>query len=122
VQEGAEIKRPERRASKRFLIERKILYRVLTPRHTDMSGTGKTVNMSSVGILISTDQILTPGWRVEVEVDGPFQIDDVVSPKLIVTGRIVRVENAAVPIAAVKISSHVFKTRPPRNIRINPLS
>jgi hypothetical protein len=86
-----------------------------------MSGTGKTVNMSSVGILISTDQILTPGWRVEVEVDGPFQIDDVVSPKLIATGRIVRAENVAVPRAAIKISSHAFKTGAARNIRIDPV-
>jgi hypothetical protein len=122
VQEGAETERPDRRASKRFSIERKIRYRVLSRGHIDIAGSGTTVNMNSVGMLASTDQMLTPGWRVEVEVDGPFQIDDVVSPKLIVKGRIVRVENAVVPIAAVKISSHTFKTGPPRNIRIEPFS
>ena len=45
---------PERRASERFLIERRIRYRGVG-RSVGISGTGKTVNMSSVGMLIATD-------------------------------------------------------------------
>ena len=81
---------PERRASQRFSIDRRIRYRVVGRRHAGVSGDGKTVNMSSVGILIATDQILSYGWRVEVEIEGPFRVDDQVFSKLVVTGTIVR--------------------------------
>ena len=67
--------RPERRASERFSIERRIRYRGVG-RSVGISGTGKTVNMSSVGMLIGTDRSLSVGSRIEVEVDGPFQVDD----------------------------------------------
>jgi len=57
--------------------------------------------MSSVGMLIATDRGLSVGWRIEVEVDGPFQVDDQVYWKLIVTGSIVRSESGAVPLVAL---------------------
>jgi hypothetical protein len=115
VSSGRTNDQPERRASQRFSIDRKIRYRVMTRGHRDVSGSGKTVNMSSVGMLITTDQVLSPGWRVEVEVAGPFQVDDRVFLKQVITGRIVRSETGAVPLAALKISGHVFQTGGLRN-------
>jgi hypothetical protein len=67
---------PERRASKRFSIERRIRYRTLGRGSIGISDSGRTVNMSSVGMLITTDRVLSVGWCIEVEVDGPFQVDD----------------------------------------------
>jgi c-di-GMP-binding flagellar brake protein YcgR len=99
---------PERRASKRFSIERTISYRVVGHGPVGASGSGTTVNMSSGGMLIATDRILSPGWRVEVEVAGPFQVDDRVLLKLVIMGRIVRSESGAVTLAALKISRHPF--------------
>ena len=75
-----------------------------------LSGSGKTINMSSAGMLIETDQVLLPGWRVEVEVSGPFQVDDQVFLKLLVTGRIVRSVSSPVPLAGLHISRHTFQT------------
>ena len=63
----------ERRASKRFSIQRTISYRVVGHGPVGASGSGKTVNMSSRGMLIVTDRILSPGWRLRVEVAGPFE-------------------------------------------------
>jgi hypothetical protein len=48
--------------------------------------------MSSVSMLIATDRGLSVGWRIEVELDGPFQVDDQVYWKLLVTGSVVRSE------------------------------
>lgn len=101
---------PERRASERFSIDRRIRYRVVSRGRAGVSGNGKTVNMSSVGILIATDHTLSRGWRMEVEVEGPFQVDGQVFSKLVVTGTIVRTETSPVPLAALKISSHEFRT------------
>lgn len=103
---------PDRRASKRFSIERRIRYRTAGRGSIGISGSGRTVNMSSVGMLIATDRGLSVGWRIEVEVDGPFQVDDQVYWKLIVTGSIVRSESGAVPLVALKISRHEFRGLP----------
>ena len=46
---------PERRASKRVSIERRIRYRGVGRGSNGMSGSGTTVNMSSAGMLIATD-------------------------------------------------------------------
>jgi hypothetical protein len=64
--------------------------------------------MSSGGMLIATDRLLSPGWRVEVEVAGPFQIDDRVLLKLVLKGRILRSESGVVTLAALRISGHSF--------------
>jgi hypothetical protein len=61
-------------------------------------------------MLIETEQGLLPGWRVEIEVSGPFQVDDQVFLKLFVTGRIVRSVNSPVPLAGLQISRHTFQT------------
>jgi hypothetical protein len=108
---------PERRASERFAIERRIRYRAVGRGSIGISGNGRTVNMSSVGILIATDRGLSVGCRIEAEVDGPFQVDNQVYWKLIVTGSIVRSETRAVPLVGVKISSHEFRTTRVRLIR-----
>ena len=66
--------------------------------------------MSSVGMLIATDRSLSVGSRVELEVDGPFEVDDKFYWKLIVTGTIVRSETELTPLVGLKISSHEFRT------------
>lgn len=101
----------ERRASKGYSIERTIHYRVVGHGPVGASGSGKTVNVSSGGVLIATDRVLSPGWRVEVEVDWPFQVADKVSRKLVVMGQTVRSENnGAVALTGLKISRHAFLT------------
>jgi hypothetical protein len=107
---------PERRASKRFAIERRIRYRGAGRVAIGISVVGRTVNMSSVGMLIASDRDLPVGSRVELEVEGPFEVDDKVYWKLIVTGSVVRSETGAVTLVALKISSHEFRTRRDRPV------
>jgi hypothetical protein len=66
--------------------------------------------MSSVGLLIATDQVLSPGMRVKVEVSWPVKLDERVYLKLVVLGRIVRTESGTVALAGLKISRHAFHT------------
>src|SRR5688572_3681549 len=53
----------ERRSSDRFPIEREVRYRILSKRSNGEAeeGIGTTVNISSNGVLFTTDQILMPG-------------------------------------------------------------
>ena len=99
---------PERRASKRFSIERTISYRVVGYGPVGESGSGKTVNISSCGILIVTDRPLPRGMRLEIEVDWPVIAADVGSLKLSIQGQIVRSKKNDVALAGVKILRHTF--------------
>jgi c-di-GMP-binding flagellar brake protein YcgR len=100
----------ERRASKRFSIERTISYRVVSHDPVGASGSGKTVNISSGGILIVTDRPLSPGMRLEIEVDWPLMTAEVGSLKLFVEGQIVRSKRNDVALAGVKILRFTFHT------------
>ena len=97
----------ERRASDRFPIERDLRYKILSKRNGDESGTGRTVNMSSNGVLFSTGSVLLPGRRVEVDINWPAQLNSKVSLKLVARGRVVRYEQG---MAAMEIQQYEFRT------------
>jgi hypothetical protein len=97
----------ERRAADRFPIERDVKYRILSKRNGDESGAGKTVNLSSNGVLFTTDSILLPGRRVEVAISWPAQLNSTVSLKLVARGRVVRFEQG---MAAMEIQQYEFRT------------
>jgi hypothetical protein len=97
----------ERRASDRFPIERDLRYKILSKRSGDEGGTGKTVNMSSNGVLFSTETTLLPGRRLEVSINWPAQLNSKVSLKLVARGRVVRYEHG---LAAMEIQQYEFRT------------
>lgn len=97
----------ERRSSSRFPIEREVFYRVLNKRSQNESGSGITKNMSSSGILFTTEHTLLPGKRVEVAISWPAQLDNKCPLKLIARGRVVRSEPG---LAAVEIQQYEFRT------------
>jgi hypothetical protein len=100
----------ERRASPRFLIECDVRYRIVGGSVSKPLGVGRTVNMSSGGLLFTTERLLSPGLRVEIEMDWPVERDEGVTQKLIIMGQIVRSETRTVSLAGVKISRHAFQT------------
>jgi hypothetical protein len=80
---------------------------VLNKKSSQEAGTGRTINMSSRGLLFTTDQVLLPGRSVEVSVSWPAQLNQSCPLKLVAKGRIVRIEPG---MAAVEIQSHEFRT------------
>jgi hypothetical protein len=104
----------ERRASGRFPIERDIRYRILNKRENHLlEGVGKTVNISSNGVLFTTDQLLVPGKRVELSISWPAQLDNRCNLKLVARGRIARTEDGFV---AVEIQQYEFRTMSSRGL------
>ena len=97
----------DRRQSDRFPIEREVRYRVMNKRGADEAGDGKTLNISSSGVLFSTDQMLLPGRRLEVFINWPAQLNAKCALKLVARGRVVRFEQGRV---AIEIQQYEFRT------------
>jgi len=100
---------PERRSADRFPIEREVRYRILSKRAPGEpeEGTGTTVNISSNGVLFTTEQALIPGKRLEISISWPAELDNRCQLKLVARGRIARLEEGR---AAVEIQQYEFRT------------
>src|SRR5256885_12040244 len=96
----------DRRHSDRFPIEREVRYRVLSKRSGEESGDGKTINISSSGVLFTSDHILLPGRRMELSISWPAQLDNKCALKLVARGRVVRFEEGR---AAIEIQQYEFR-------------
>jgi len=102
----------DRRHSDRFPIEREVRYRVLSKRTAEESGDGKTINISSSGVLFTSSHVLLPGRRMELSISWPAQLDNKTALKLVARGRVVRFEQGR---AALEIEQYEFRTQPSAN-------
>jgi hypothetical protein len=101
-------KRGERRLSGRFPITQEVVYTVIDGRSRSQAQVGKTVDMSSRGILFTTPVSLDPGRRLEISVNWPARLDGTCRLKLVALGRVVRSEEDR---AAIAIEHYEFKTQ-----------
>ena len=97
-----------RRRTGRFPIVREIRYRVATKDNLYEAGVGATINISSNGVLFTTEQPILPGRRVEIAISWPAELNRNTALKLVARGRIVRVENGK---AAIEIQQYEFRTQ-----------
>lgn len=98
----------DRRHSDRFPIERDIRYKVVSKRGGEEAGEGKTLNISSSGVMFTTRQILVPGRRLEVSISWPAQLNNKCALKLVARGRVVRYEEGC---AAIELQQYEFRTQ-----------
>jgi hypothetical protein len=99
----------DRRASNRMPIEREVRYKVMGGKKSiKQVGLGKTLNMSSGGVLFTTETPLPAGERVELNVSWPAQLNDTLPLKLVAMGRLVRADDGQ---AAISVERYEFKTR-----------
>jgi hypothetical protein len=96
----------DRRLSSRFPVHEEVKYRLLNSK-IKLSGTGRTLDMSSGGILFTTEQELTPGRTVELSVNWPAKLGNCLL-KFVAVGRVVR---SGPSQAAVRIQRYEFRTR-----------
>ena len=98
----------DRRHSDRFPIEREVRYRVLNKRSSEETGDGKTINISSSGVLFTVEHMLLPGRRMELAISWPAQFNNKCALKLVARGRVVRFEGGR---AAIEIQQYEFRTQ-----------
>jgi PilZ domain len=99
----------ERRGNSRYPVREDVRYSVLQSKAVQMNGSGKTLNISSGGILFTTSERLQPWQLVEVAVNWPATLHGTCLLQLVATGRVVRSDNDT---AAIRIERYEFRTRP----------
>jgi hypothetical protein len=98
----------ERRSSGRFPIHQEVRYSLLEEKGRVEGGLGRTIDMSSRGILFTTIDPLHTGRRIEVAVNWPARLDGTCRLKLVAMGRVVRSEGQR---AAIVIEQYEFRTQ-----------
>ncbi len=98
----------DRRSKARFPLRLTVRYRNLSGRPS-LVGAGRTVNMSSCGLLIASDEApVHTGARLQLTVDWPFLLHGITPLQLIVSCRVTR----CLPEEfAVKVDQYQFKTK-----------
>ena len=94
---------------------------VLGSPHAEV-GCGITIDISSSGLLLATDRVLSPGLKVELRIHWPAKLDGRVRLNLVVFGKVIRVASEGVMQAGVKIDRYVFRTHSPyaeQKVRLN---
>jgi len=98
----------DRRLGVRFPIDCALRYRVSGEKSENADGSGRTINMSSSGILFVTANPVAPGNRIQLWVSWPAKLNQKCAMNLVLRGTVVRAERGAV---AVKINHREFRTR-----------
>ena len=106
-----EVIHQDRRDDRRYPIELELRYKVIARSRIQLNGGGRTMNMSSGGVLFGGDQSLPAGAFVELSIHWPVLLRDTRPLTLLIVGRVVRCEDRTV---AVKTSRYEFVTRPGR--------
>ena len=100
----------DRRAAIRFPIAQDVRYKLFRGR-TVQAGAGKSINMSSSGILFDGGPVEVCR-KIEVSVNWPMQLGGACRLKLVAQGRVVRCEDGRV---AVAIERYEFRTQGSRS-------
>ena len=107
----SELTNTNRRAAERMAIEQEVCFRGLNRKGAETAGAGRTVNISSSGVLFRTERPLAPGSRLEIDIDWPARLNDKCALKLVARGRVVRSRDG---LAAIEIVQHEFRTKSAR--------
>jgi hypothetical protein len=97
----------ERRGAKRYGMHLQLRWKLIRRRREIDAGTGRTVDVSSAGILFETGSDLGIGLNVEMSIAWPALLHNVKPMQLFITGRIVRAGHGW---AALRTVTHEFRT------------
>jgi hypothetical protein len=100
----------ERRSNRRYPIDLSMQYDLGPQEGPEGArmGSGQVVNISSGGVLVSSDCPITPGVRIRLRLEWPARLNDSVPLALHIEGRTVR---SSGPLTAVRILKSEFRTR-----------
>ena len=102
------LRHEERRLRRRLPITQPVRYKIQEGlKRTEQIGSGNTLNMSSSGVLFTTEPALPQGDRIELAVNWPVTLNGV-PLELVIWGQVVRADERQ---AAMSVERYEFKTR-----------
>jgi len=96
----------ERRSKIRYPVSLNVKYRTVG-RSNRVSGVGRTMNMSSGGLLIAADQHTQLGSRIELNIEWPSMLDGQIPLQLVAVGKVVRCMESGF---ALSFTQYQFRT------------
>jgi len=102
-----ESERAERRAHYRYPMNLQVHYRLIGNHRAQRLGFGRTIDVSSGGVLFEAEDLVPAESVIELALSWPFRLHGSCSLQLIVRGRILRADNGKV---AVRSEFHEFRT------------
>jgi len=97
----------DRRRDRRYGLELDVRWKLIRRRRVLESGEGRTLDVSSGGILFDAGRPLPAGLNVELSITWPVMLHNVAPLQLLVTGKIVRSDGRR---TAVRMVQHEFRT------------
>src|ERR1700676_3366999 len=102
-----ESNRSYQRLSRRYPIALEIEYKLLRKGRIERLGLGRTLNVSSGGVLFEANESLPAGSSIELLMRWPFLLEGVCPLKLVIHGSVVRSDSRRI---AVRTKHHEFRT------------
>jgi hypothetical protein len=113
-----EADRPDQRHHRRYPIQLDAEFELLNRGRVELLGHARTLNISTGGVLLSTNASLPIGGLIKLAMNWPFLLEGVCPLRLVVRGRIVRSDGKRI---AVQTIQHEFRTAGVRSTRSGSL-
>jgi hypothetical protein len=97
----------ERRANRRYPVELRLQYKLIAKGGIQRIGFGRTINISSRGVLFESEDAMPASGRIELILNWPALLHGVCALKVIMRGRILRTQ---VKTVALKTEFREFRT------------
>ncbi len=104
----------ERRSDYRYPIHIGLEYKLILGRRVVRKGTGRLVNISRGGLLFECDHAISPGNRIELDIDWPARA---VRMALHAAGRTVRSQGVLTAVKVLRSSFRVHREEADRGER-----
>ena len=117
----SESHRNDQRLNGRYPITLELQYKLLNKGRVEYLGVGRTLNISSGGVLFEADDHLPTSGPIELAMTWPFLLEGVCSLKLVMRGRIVRCDASAKAVA-IKAEYHEFRTAGVRSLKARAMA
>jgi PilZ domain len=97
----------DRRFDRRYQLQLELRWKLIRRKKVQDTGAGRTIDLSSGGILFDAARPLPVGLNVELSISWPVLLHNVAPMQLVVSGRIIRTNGVHV---AVQVTQHEFRT------------
>jgi hypothetical protein len=108
-------RRNDPRAHRRYPISLSVHYKLLGNGGVERWGSGQTLNVSTGGVYFECVDPLPTAGAIELVMNWPFLLEGVCRLKLIMRGRIVRIDGQRIAVQALR---HEFRTAGIRASRV----